>query len=140
MTATAADIGNDSEFGIEGDTPGTYVAVAEVIAITPPGMSRDSVEATHLKSPDEFKEYIAGLMDAGDASFTFNFVASATEAIYTAFQARTGNYEITFPNGVMMRFSGFFTSYEPPELTPGGKMEANAKIKATRKPTLHAAA
>ena len=137
---TVGDIGYDSEFGIEGATPDTYVAVAEVVAITPPGMSRDSAEATHLKSPDEFKEYIAGLMDAGDASFTFNYVPSATEAMYLAFQARTGKYQITFPNGVMMRFSGFFTAYEPPELTPGGKMEASATIKTSGRPTLHAAA
>ena len=139
MTETAADIGYDSAFGIEGETAGTYVAVAEVVGITPPGVSRDAVDATHLKSPDAYKEFIAGLKESGEASITLNFVPSSTDALYTAFDAKTGNYEITFPNGVMMRFSGFFTAYNPPELTAEGKMEATATIKATGKPTLHAA-
>lgn len=136
---TNANIGYDSTFGIEGATPGTYVAVAEVVSITPPGMTRDAVEATHLKSPDGWKEFIAGLKEAGEASLTLNFVPSATDALFTAFTADSGKYEITFPNGVQMRFGGFFTAYNPPELTPDGKMEASATIKATSKPTLHAA-
>ena len=137
---TAANIGHGALFGIEGVTPGTYVTVAEVVSITPPGMTRDSVEATHLTSPDKWKEFIAGLKDAGEASFTMNFVPSATDAVYLAFNADSGKYQITFPNGVMMRFAGFFTGYTPPELTPDGKMEASATIKPTGAPTLHAAA
>ena len=140
MTATQADIGYNSAFGIEGATPGTYVAVAEVVSITPPGMTRDAIEATHLKSPEEFKEFIAGLKDGGEASITVNFIPAATDALYTAFEAKSGKYQITFPNGVMMRFAGFFTGYTPPELTPDGKMEASATIKCNGKPTLHAAA
>ena len=135
-----ADIGWGAAFGIEGVTPGTYVAVAEVVGITPPGMTRDAVEVTHLASANEWKQFIAGLKDAGEASFTLNFVASATDTVLAAFEAKTGNYQITFPNGVMMRFSGFFTAYSPPEMTPEGKMEASASIKVTGAPTLHAAA
>lgn len=141
MAVTAADIGYGALFGIEGGTPGTYVSVAEVTAITPPGMTRDKVEATHLTSDDAYKEYIAGLFDTGDAQITLNFVASATDTLFTAFHAASGKYQITFPNGVMMRFTGFFTSYTPPELTKDGKMEATATIaRSTAKPTLHAAA
>lgn len=137
---TVADIGFNASFGIEGSTPGTYVEVAEVVGVTPPGVTREAVEATHLKSPDRYKEFIAGLKEAGEASLTLNFVPSATDALYTAFDDPDGKYQITFPNGVMLRFDGFFTAYNPPELTPGGKMEANATIKATGKPTLHAGA
>jgi hypothetical protein len=139
MTATAADIGYNSAFGIEGETPGTYVAVAEVVSITPPGVTRESVEATHLKSPGSYKEFIAGLKESGEAQLTLNFVPDESDAIFTAFGADTGNYQITFPNGVMMRFAGFFTAWNPPELTAGGKMEATATIKATGAPTLHEA-
>lgn len=140
MTATAADIGYDSSFGVEGSTAGTYVDIAEVVSITPPGVTREAVEATHLKSPDAYKEFIAGLKEAGEASITLNFVPAASDAVFTAFDADSGKYQITFPNGVMLRFDGFFTAYNPPELTSEGKMEATATIKATGKPTLHAAA
>lgn len=137
---STADIGFNSVFGIEGVTPGTYVAVAQVVSITPPGMSRDAVEVTHLTSPNAWRQFIAGLKDAGEAQITLNFVPSATDALFTAFNAETGNFQITFPNGVMMRFSGFFTAYTPPQLAAGDKMEASATVKVTGAPTLHAAA
>ena len=136
---TNADIGYNAAFGVEGETAETYVDIAEVVSITPPGVTREAVEATHLKSPDRYKEFIAGLKEAGEASLTLNFVPSASDAVFEAFDAASGKYQITFPNGVMMRFDGFFTAYNPPELTAEGKMEASATIKATGKPTLHAA-
>lgn len=131
-----ADIGYGASFGIEGSTAGTYVDVAEVVAITPPGMTREAVDATHLESTDGYREFIGGLKETGEASITLNFVPSATDALVTAFEAATGSYQITFPNGVKLQFDGFFTAYNPPELTPGGIMQATATIKATGKATL----
>lgn len=136
---TDADIGFNSAFGIEGSTADTYEDVAEVISITPPGMTRGTQEATHLKSPDNHHEHIALLSDSEEASLTVNFVPSATDALFAAFNAATGKYQITYPNGVMMRFAGIVTGYTPPELTPEGKMEATVTIKPSGKPTLHAA-
>lgn len=135
-----ADIGWDSEFAIESTTPGSYTKLAEVVAITPPGMTRETVEVTHLESADEWKQYIAGLKDAGEASITLNFVPSATDSLLAAFNAKTGKYQITFPNSIRLQFSGFFTAYNPPELTPGGVMQATATIKATGAVTMLAAA
>lgn len=139
MSSIAGDIGYDSAFGIEGNTPGQYDNIAEVVAITPPGASRAAVDRTHLKSPNGWKEFAAGLKEAGEASITLNYNPASTDAVFTAFEARTGKYQITFPNGVMMRFDGFFTAYNPPELTAEGKMEATGTIKCTGAPTLHAA-
>jgi predicted secreted protein len=134
-----ADIGYDSEFAIESTTPGTYTKVAEVVAITPPGMSRDAVEVTHLESAERWKQYIAGLKDGGEASITLNFVASATDALLAAFNAETGGYQITFPNGIRMQFDGFCTAYNPPELTPGGVMQSTATFKCSGAVTMLAA-
>lgn len=137
---TIADIGYDSAFAIGSGSPTIiYTAVAEVVSITPPGMSRDAIEATHLKSAGGYKQFIAGMKDGGEASFTINWLPSATDALVTAFNADSGNYQITFPNGVMLRFAGFFTAYTPPELT-AEKMEASVTIKVTGAATLHAAA
>ena len=135
-----ADIGWGAVFAIEGTTPGTYVPVAEVKAITLPGGSRDAVDVTHLASPDRYREFIAGLKDGGEASFTLNWVPSATDSLMAGFVAVSGTYQVTAPNGVLMRFSGFFTNYSPPELTPEGPMEASATIKVSGKATLHPAA
>lgn len=135
-----ADIGYDSTFGIEGGTPGTYVLVAEVTAIQVPGFTREAVETTHLTSPDAYKQFIAGLKDMSECTLTLNWTPSATDALITAFEAETGNYEITAPNGVRVQFAGFFTAYSPPNLVPGEKMEATVTIKPTGKATFVAAA
>lgn len=142
MPQTKADIGYGAEYAIgDGAASEQFSPVAEVISITPPGLTRDKQDATHLKSPDAYKEYIAGLFDTGDVSITLNYEPSATDAVYAAFHAAAGNHQITFPNGVMMRFFGFFVSYDMPELTAEGKMQSTATItRSSGKPTLHAAA
>jgi predicted secreted protein len=140
MARTNATRGRNAVFGIEGETPGTYVAVAEVTSIRPPSWSRDAVEATHLTSDDDYKEFIAGIKEAGEAQMTLNWVPSATDAMVAAFADDFGNYQITAPNGVRLQFSGFFLTYEPGEMTPEGKMTASVTIKASGKPALVAAA
>jgi predicted ester cyclase len=139
MPATLADIGDGSKFGIEGSTPGTYVDVAEVKTIQLPGFMRDAQEATHLESPDGYKEYIPGRKDMTEASFTLNWVMSETDALVTAFEATSGNYQITGPNGKRLRFAGFFTAYTLPELS-GDVMEATVTVRPTGKAELLAAA
>ncbi len=130
-----ANIGYDSTFGIESTTPDDYVVVAEVVSITPPAMQRDTIDVTHLKSPDSYKEFIAGLSEGGDASIGLNFVPSATDALVAAFDAGAGKFQITFPNGVTMTFEGIVTSYELGEISLD-KMSATLTIKATGKPVL----
>ena len=139
MPASSANIGYLSTFGIEGDTPGTFVVVAEVASITPPGFSRETVDVTHMTSPDRYKEFIAGMNEAGDATITLNFVPSATDALVAAFTATSGKYQITFPNDVTMTFSGIVTGYEIGELSTD-KMTATMTIKPSGAPVLAAAA
>lgn len=141
MTNAAIGYGSEFAIGDGGDPTETFSKVAEVTAITPPSMTRDAEEATHLESPNEYKEYVAALFDTGDVSITLNFVPSDSDVLFAAMHAEAGNYQITFPNGIRMQFTGFFTSYEPPELLPNGNMSATATIKrSTGKPTLLAAA
>jgi predicted secreted protein len=139
MTASNADIGYNSVFGVEGGTPGTYVAIAEVTAITPPGFTREAVDVTHLKSADGWSEHIAGIKRGGEATLTLNYVPAVSDAVLTAFEAKKGKYEIIFPNGIKLQFSGFFTGYSISELTVDGKMEATGTVQMTGKPTLAAA-
>lgn len=141
MTETKADIGYNGSFGIEGETAGVYVDLAEVKAITPPGFSREKQDATHLKSPDSYKEYVMALFDTDDASITLNFTPQNLPALWAAFHApQGGKYQITFPDGQQMRFTGAFTGMSLPELTPEGVMESSGTITRTSgKPTLHPA-
>jgi hypothetical protein len=87
--ATGAMIGHGSQFMIgDGGAPEVFTAVAEVKTITGPALVRDTPDATHMASPEKWREYIAGLRDAGEVSMTVNCIpGSAGElAILAAFQ------------------------------------------------------
>jgi hypothetical protein len=140
MTTTAADIGYNASFAIGDDEdPIQYTLVAEVTNISPPGRTRGTIDATHLKSPDEYMEFIAGMAESGEASITLNFVPNATDVLVTAFEAKTGNFQILFPSGVKLNFAGIVTGYEFGELSTD-KMTATFTVKATGKAEMEAAA
>ena len=63
-----------------GAVPEVFTTLAEVTNITPPKMSRDTVDATHEESPGAWREFIAGLKDGGDVSLDLNFIPGGTAA------------------------------------------------------------
>lgn len=70
-----AAIGYGAKFQREIDgAPGTFADIAEVINITGPALAADSVEVTHMASPNGFREYIAGLRDAGEITVEMNWL------------------------------------------------------------------
>lgn len=139
MAASNADIGYGARFGI-GATP-TYVA--EVVSITPPGMTRDTVDVTHLESDNMFKEYVGALKDAGEASITVNYIpaVAASDALLTAFNTDASqSFTILFPGGtVKLTFTGIVTGYEIGDVVADDKMSATFTVKATGAVTLASA-
>jgi predicted secreted protein len=107
---TTAIIGYTTKYSIMGaqtPTP-SYVDIAEVISITPGDATADRVEATHMNSPGKRREYIAGMIDSGEATFEINWVpGSATDVflrdLFTS--GATRSHRIEFPNGVTVTFN-----------------------------------
>jgi len=109
---TNASIGYQMTFGIFNGT--SYVTVAEVIAITPPQLTRDAVEATHQQSTNGWREYINGWKDGGEPSVTVNYVPSATDPLLAAFHASTVNqFRITHPGVLTCTFTAVITGFSP---------------------------
>ncbi len=86
----AAKIGLGTTVGYE-TTPasGTYTTVGEVIEFSPPSSSMDTVDATDFSHVDGHRRFIAGLIDAGEVSFTLHYdpaltVYGALDTIYKA--------------------------------------------------------
>lgn len=76
------------------------VALAEIIAIGVPEDTVDMVEATHFGSEQARREFIAGLVDGGEAEFGMNLAAgSATDTKCRTLQAARDQvpYKITLP-------------------------------------------
>jgi len=100
----------DPEEGEEGD----FFEIGEVTEITPGEETTDRVDVTHYQSPDRRREFVAGLIDPGEATFTINWIpGDETDQFIRA--ARTAGdvrqHRITFPNGVSVTFNAIVLSY-----------------------------
>jgi predicted secreted protein len=136
--ATEARVGMGSRFEIgDGADPEVYTQLAEVININPPSMSRDALDATHMLSPEQWREFVPGLKDGGEVSVDMNFIpggAGETQIMANLAADNTANYRITFPNGVSWTFAAFCTGFEP-SVPHDDKMSATATFKVSGKPT-----
>ena len=136
MAASSAIIGYGSTFAIgDGGGPETFTAVAEVTSITPPNYSRDAVDVTHMNSDDTFREYIAGLMDAGEVQIELNYIPNASDVLIAALEAGKQNYQITMPNSVTFTFAAVMTDFSL-QAPNEDKLTASATFKVSGKPTL----
>lgn len=113
--ATEASLGYLSVYEIhDGASPGEFVEISEVIEINPGEDSADKVEVTHMQSPNRMREYIAGLLDPGDASFVINWVPGSDTDVMLRELRDSGEvrpHRITFPNGVTLTYDGAITGY-----------------------------
>ncbi len=139
-TNAATDIGFATTFGKV--VANVYTAFAEVTELSPPELSRDSVDFTHFGSPDRHREFKPGLSDGGESSLTYNLVPGLLDDAVIAAHLATGVVEawrIVFPNGAKLDFTGFATAHA--RATPmDDKMTGSATFKVSGKPVLTPAA
>jgi predicted secreted protein len=119
MVATKASIGYGTVVkvgsGGDFDSPDTFITLAEVIEVTPPNMQTDDVDATHFSSPNRTREYIAGLIEPGEASIVMNRIdGSATEVLLMGLQSSglPRTWVIVWPNETTWSFLGLVKGYE----------------------------
>jgi len=119
------------------NSPDAYLAMAEVTNITPPSADVDQIDVTHMTSPLRYREFIDGLIDAGECSFDINFVPgnTADQRLFELLGLPIGtnharNCRISFPNGVTWSFLGTLTGYEP-DVPTDDKMTATVTFKVT---------
>jgi predicted secreted protein len=123
-----------------GDGAGSeaFTAIAELKSLTPPTFTRDLPEATHTASPNNYKEFIAGLKDGGEVAGDFGFVSDATmTSVLADFEAGTlRNWQIAFPNSKTFAFAGYVQAWGPAQVQLNAPMTANVKIKVNGKVTV----
>ena len=73
-------------------SPLTYQELAEIHHITGPTLKRDVPDVTHMKSPDGYKEFLAGLKEGGDVTIEGNWVPDdATQRASTGLLSEFGS-------------------------------------------------
>lgn len=120
----------------DGAVGGNYSSIAEITELTPPNMSRDTVEVTHHASPDGYKEFMGALRDGGEVSFKANWLPTnstqdGTTGILEAFNDNDMHYwKIILPNTlVTLSFAGVVTAFEPDlPLEEQGSLSCTIKV------------
>jgi hypothetical protein len=98
------------------DSPGTWDELGEVTDIELPSDETEEVDVTHYQSLDRTREFLAGLINPGEASFTINWIpGNATDLILRALRVSgdTRQHRITFSSGVSVTFPAFIKGYAP---------------------------
>lgn len=139
-TAAATDIGMTTTFGKVVGT--VYTPFAEVTEISLPELARDSIDFTHMTSPDGAREFKPGLSDHGEVGIVYNLIPGVADdaAIRTHLATRTvDTWRIVFPNGAKLDFRGFATAHGG-AVPMEDKMTGSATFKVSGKPSLTPAA
>ncbi len=131
----------------QGDSPESFVAVADVTLITPGDMTTGVLEKTHLRSPDRHREKLATLRDSGPFAISGNYrpghgshtVAggdgfAATRSLVSLWRDVTEvNFEIDLPvsagsPAITLAFRGVVTKYQIGALGVDVKCDFTAEI------------
>jgi predicted secreted protein len=62
-----------TQFQRDSTGAGAYVTIASVADGDGPNLSRESIDTTTHDSPNQYREFVKGLKDGGDANITLNF-------------------------------------------------------------------
>jgi len=144
MTASAAfwPYGTTLKMGDDGSTE-TFASIVEVKDITPPQLSKDSIEVTSQDSDNGYREFIPGWKDSGEVSFEGNWIPeNSTQDGSTGLLASFNdddnhNWQIVLPaggGGGKLEFSGHVTNFEP-DLPMEDVAKLSITIKLTGKMT-----
>jgi hypothetical protein len=133
----------------QGDSPETFVAVADVMTITPGAMTTGVIEKTHLRSPGRHKEKLATIRDSGAFTLTGNYRPGhgsqnnnpaggdgfnpGRSLLQLWRNVTEANFEIAFPDdagspAIVLPFRGVVTKFQPGALGTETKVDFTCEI------------
>jgi hypothetical protein len=141
MPASEATIGLGTKFEYLVTAPSTYAIVGEAVSIQPPQPVRETVDVTHLMSPDGTREFLGTLRDGGEAEVTFNHTDAAYAIASDLFlDDDTQTFRITYPDGATEVFSGIVTGKPSEAIEVDSVRRFSLPIKVTGLPVYTEAA
>jgi hypothetical protein len=132
---TQAKIGYGGYVEVSSDGGSSWTRIAEARNIKPPSDNLDIIDATNMDSPGGIREYVPGLSDPGEFSFSINFVPnSGGDVKIQELRAlrTTVKWRITYPGTppATWTFDGFLQGYTP-DVPTDGLMTADVSVKVT---------
>lgn len=142
----AALKGKGAKFWLhDGASPGVLVQVTEVVSLTPPTPTRDTIDTTNHDSAGDYREFIGSLLDAGEVSCTVHWLpgsagdlalTAALGSAYTRAFALDVNAPGATPTQKRISGVGLVTAYAPADIVIDDKMTATLTIKVSGPITL----
>ncbi|MDE8651882.1 phage tail tube protein [Novosphingobium album (ex Liu et al. 2023)] len=121
-----------------GPAAGVLVKVAELLTVTPPTITRETIDATSHDSTAGAQEFLVeGIYDPGEVPFQVHYIAGSTgdDAMITAVtDGVLRDFKIVVKSAAGtedIEFSGYLTSYGPDEAPTTGKQTASGAIKVS---------
>ena len=145
MAASQATIGLGSVFRYRtsalGVTPKVFAVMGEAVSVQPPQPVRETVDVTHLASPNGTREFIGTLRDGGEASVTFNFTDAAYEIASDLFlEDDLQEFELEYPDGGVESWEGIVTGKPSEAIEVDSVRRFTLPIKVSGLPTYTPAA
>lgn len=138
MAETEADVA----FGVILKQGGALIGSAyndfglEITNITPPGVTRAAIDATHMASPNGYGEIImSAIKTQKPFAVEFNWIVANTGDVKTAMEGDMTWWAIEFPDGSSVKTKLGVSDFSPGSLTPDGKMTASAEFTPSGEPT-----
>lgn len=125
----------------DGASPESFTAVGQVFGgPAGPSYTQDQLDVTDSSSPSGFREFIGGLMDAGEVSGELHFDPSnathndAAGLIKTLKDGVLKNFQILFPDTKKVTFAALVTAMELDAGGVDGKLTASFTLKISGLP------
>ena len=142
---TLAKTGYLGEFWL-GNTTNVLTELIEVVSFSLPNGEVETVEATHLKSPNRRREFISGMIEDGELEVVLNYVPGSTTDVLILGALTSGmdkSYKAVIPRlTANWNITGtcIVTGYDRGSVEADGKMEATMTVRLTGASTEAAAA
>jgi len=124
---------------LEKDTgSGTYESLGDVININGPGMSRSTIETTHLNTAGGYQTFITGLRNPGTVTFSINFDRTAYDDLKADFENdNSQSYRIQFDDAdnTQIDFDGWVTEL-PLTIPTNDRVTMDVTLQINGQPTV----
>lgn len=114
------------------------VQISELVSVTPPAPTRDTIDTTHHGSSGDYREFISSLIDAGEGTAMIHYVPGGATDILLQLIMASGALtafaiDVNKGDGTQQRISGsaILTGVAPGDVVIDDKMTAGITLKVS---------
>jgi predicted secreted protein len=97
--------GHGTTFSIGG------TSVGQIVSISGPNLSRDSIDISNMGSTNKWKEFLPGMLDAGECTIELIYDGTTVATLLAAqLTASASTMVVTYPDNGTWSAAGFITS------------------------------